>query len=67
MSWEDFERSEETIQLGLNSYMVVPVTCAGKLGDKRRFFAWVSDYVGIVPFLKGDRTGFEDLVSLKVH
>ena len=42
LKWEDFERNEETIQLGLNSYMVVPVTCGEKVGDKRRFYAWVS-------------------------
>ena len=42
LEWDDFERDEETIQLGLNSYMVVPVTCASKLGDKRKFYAWVS-------------------------
>ena len=41
LEWDDFERIEEMIQLGLNSYMVVPVKCASKSADKRKFFAWV--------------------------
>jgi len=37
--WDDYERSDDVISLGLTRYMAVPVTCAKS--DLKNYTAWV--------------------------